>query len=137
MNTCFTNHPGIKINMTMRKEIEPNHSLGSTRKYGVRRTVTALCSWFLIPLLASLHANASETPRYQDTSLGFSEREVFESGAGFDWSALQASFGALSLFATQRLLDLRLPTGKPGKEGGALEGTPADDMRFAYIKYDS
>ena len=25
---------------------------------------------------------------------------------------------------------------QPGKEGGALEGTPADDMRFAYIKYD-
>jgi len=25
---------------------------------------------------------------------------------------------------------------QPGKEGAALEGTPADDMRFAYIKYD-
>jgi 4a-hydroxytetrahydrobiopterin dehydratase len=25
---------------------------------------------------------------------------------------------------------------QPGQEGGALEGTPADDMRFAYIKYD-
>jgi 4a-hydroxytetrahydrobiopterin dehydratase len=25
---------------------------------------------------------------------------------------------------------------QPGKEGGALEGTPAEDMRFAYIKYD-
>ena len=26
---------------------------------------------------------------------------------------------------------------QPGKEGGALEGTPAGDQRFAYIKYDS
>ena len=26
---------------------------------------------------------------------------------------------------------------QPGKEGGALEGTPAKDERFAYIKYDS
>ena len=25
---------------------------------------------------------------------------------------------------------------RPGKEGGALEGTPSGDMRFAYIKYD-
>jgi 4a-hydroxytetrahydrobiopterin dehydratase len=25
---------------------------------------------------------------------------------------------------------------QPGLEGGALEGTPADDQRFAYIKYD-
>ncbi len=25
---------------------------------------------------------------------------------------------------------------RPGKEGGALEGTPTADMRFAYIKYD-
>ncbi len=26
---------------------------------------------------------------------------------------------------------------RPGKEGGALEGTPAQDQRFAYIKYDA
>lgn len=25
---------------------------------------------------------------------------------------------------------------RPGKENGALEGTPTGDMRFAYIKYD-
>jgi 4a-hydroxytetrahydrobiopterin dehydratase len=25
---------------------------------------------------------------------------------------------------------------QPGKEGAALEGTPADDQRFAYLKYD-
>ena len=25
---------------------------------------------------------------------------------------------------------------QPGKEGGALEGTPGDDQRFRYIKYD-
>ncbi len=25
---------------------------------------------------------------------------------------------------------------RPGKEGGALEGTPETDQRFAYIKYD-
>ncbi len=25
---------------------------------------------------------------------------------------------------------------QPGKDGGALKGTPQDDQRFAYIKYD-
>lgn len=61
--------------MTMRKETEFNHSLGGTRKYGLKRSVTAVFSWFLIlPLLASAEAGASEPPRYQDTSLGFSER---------------------------------------------------------------
>lgn len=25
---------------------------------------------------------------------------------------------------------------QPGREGGALEGTPTDDARFAYVKYD-
>jgi DNA polymerase-3 subunit delta len=38
--------------------------------------------------------------------------------AGFDWSSLLAASNSLSLFAEQRLLELRLPSGKPGKEGG-------------------
>ena len=25
---------------------------------------------------------------------------------------------------------------RPGKQGGALEGTPESDLRFAYLKYD-
>lgn len=54
---------------------------------------------------------------------GIAEREVFEAGAGQrepDWDALQASFNAPSLFASRRLVEVRLPTGKPGKEGAAL-----------------
>ena len=48
---------------------------------------------------------------------GFIEREVFSAQAGFDWRQLRSAGSALSLFATQRLLELRIPTGKPGKEG--------------------
>lgn len=54
---------------------------------------------------------------------GIGEREVFEADAGQrepDWDALYATFNAPSLFASRRLVELRLPTGKPGKEGGAL-----------------
>ena len=48
---------------------------------------------------------------------GYVEREVFNAQAGFDWEQLRSAGSALSLFATQRLLELRIPTGKPGKEG--------------------
>src|SRR5690606_39179185 len=52
---------------------------------------------------------------------GFGEREVFEAdGRDFDWSQLDATFRAPSLFASQRLIEVRLPTTKPGKEGAEV-----------------
>jgi len=48
---------------------------------------------------------------------GFSERQVFSVEPGFDWDNLLAAGDSLSLFSEQRLLELRLPTGKPGREG--------------------
>lgn len=51
---------------------------------------------------------------------GYIEREVFTVESGFDWSSLLAASNALSLFATQRLIELRIPTGKPGKEGAQV-----------------
>jgi DNA polymerase-3 subunit delta len=47
-------------------------------------------------------------------------REVFDVDARFDWDELSASFSAMSLFAQRRLLDVRLPTGKAGKDGGEV-----------------
>jgi DNA polymerase-3 subunit delta len=53
-------------------------------------------------------------------SQGFSERIVIETdNNGFSWDELYHHSHAMSLFATQRIIDLRLPTGKPGKEGAA------------------
>lgn len=51
---------------------------------------------------------------------GYSERQVFSVEAGFDWNTLLAASDSLSLFCEQRLLELRLPSGKPGKEGGKI-----------------
>lgn len=51
---------------------------------------------------------------------GFSEREVFHAVTGFDWNQLLAASGSLSLFSERRLLELRLPTGKPGREGAEV-----------------
>jgi DNA polymerase-3 subunit delta len=51
---------------------------------------------------------------------GIAEREVFMAEGNQrepDWKALSASFRAPSLFASRRLVELRLPTGKPGAEG--------------------
>jgi len=48
---------------------------------------------------------------------GYSERQVFSVEPGFDWHSLSAACNSLSLFSERRVLELRLPTGKPGKEG--------------------
>lgn len=62
---------------------------------------------------------AADAIRAAARAQGFAEREVMHAEAGFDWSSLAAASNTLSLFAEQRLIDLRLPSGKPGKEGGA------------------
>jgi DNA polymerase-3 subunit delta len=47
------------------------------------------------------------------------EREIFNvAGAHFDWSAVLGAAQAPSLFAARRLIELRIPSGKPGKDGG-------------------
>lgn len=50
---------------------------------------------------------------------GFIERELLQVERGFDWSELQQA-AAPSLFATQKIIDLRLRTGKPGREGAKV-----------------
>jgi DNA polymerase-3 subunit delta len=49
---------------------------------------------------------------------GFASRERHVATVGFDWHALAASTSNFSLFAQQRIIELHLPTGKPGKNGG-------------------
>lgn len=48
---------------------------------------------------------------------GCAERQVLTVEPGFDWNGLYASTQSLSLFAERRLIELRLPTGKPGEAG--------------------
>jgi DNA polymerase-3 subunit delta len=62
---------------------------------------------------------AADAIRAQARQQGFSERQVMHVEAGFDWNSLAGASATLSLFSEQRLLDLRLPGGKPGREGGA------------------
>lgn len=51
---------------------------------------------------------------------GYASREVFFAERGFDWLSLRAAGESLSLFAEKRLIELRLPTGKPGDAGAKV-----------------
>lgn len=48
---------------------------------------------------------------------GYLDREVFHAETGFDWSEFMVSSQSMGLFATKRLIDLRLKKGKPGTAG--------------------
>ena len=53
---------------------------------------------------------------------GYDEREVLVAEAGFKWDAFLAANANLGLFGNRKLVDLRIPSGKPGVDGArALE----------------
>jgi len=60
---------------------------------------------------------AADAIRQAAQQKGFTERQVMHVDRSFDWNALNDAANALSLFAEQRLIELRLPTGKPGDAG--------------------
>jgi DNA polymerase-3 subunit delta len=62
---------------------------------------------------------AADALRARARELGYAEREILDVESGFDWNALAQAGAAMSLFASRRLIDLRLPSGKPGREGSA------------------
>ena len=67
------------------------------------------------PLLAQ---EAGDAIRAAARAAGYTERKVFTvSGAHFDWSAVLGAAQAMSLFADRQLIEIRIPGGKPGKEG--------------------
>jgi len=65
-------------------------------------------------LLAIEAADAIRTASRKD---GCEEREVLIADGGFKWAELRNSSQGMSLFSTKKLLDLRIPSGKPGVEG--------------------
>ncbi|HTT10617.1 MAG TPA: DNA polymerase III subunit delta [Burkholderiaceae bacterium] len=67
------------------------------------------------PLVAE---ESMDAIRAAGRTAGFTEREVLHASAKFDWSQLAAAATSLSLFAARRIIEIRLPGGKPGREGG-------------------
>ena len=60
---------------------------------------------------------AMDQLRLSAKKLGYTEREVLLQDRGFDWSALLSAGQTMSLFGDKRWVDLRIPTGKPGRDG--------------------
>lgn len=56
--------------------------------------------------------------RQQARNAGFEERQVIVISDDSDWATFREAADSFSLFAEQRLIEIRLPTGKPGRQGG-------------------
>lgn len=69
------------------------------------------------PLLVG---EAADQIRARAKSLGYSQREVLFAERGFDWGVVLAETRSMSLFAERRVLEIRLPTPKPGVEGAKV-----------------
>lgn len=65
-----------------------------------------------------LQQEAADTIRATARAQGYTERTSYTvAGAHFDWSAVLAAGGSLSLFADKQIVEIRIPSGKPGKDG--------------------
>ncbi|MCH7343482.1 DNA polymerase III subunit delta [Pelomonas sp. CA6] len=88
---------------------------------------------------ALLAQEAADAVRAAARQAGFSERHVFTvSGAYFDWAPVLAAAQAMSLFAERQLIEIRIPGGKPGKEGSEAlqrycEAAPQDVLTLVTL----
>src|SRR4051812_3591764 len=88
------------------------------------------------PLLAQ---EAADAIRAAARALGYTERTVHTvAGAHFDWSEVLAAGGSLSLFADKQIVEVRIPSGKPGKEGSVAlqqmaEGAAGNDTTLTLV----
>ena len=67
-----------------------------------------------------LALEAADRIRAAALAAGFEERKILIADASFDWSALREAGRSLSLFASKQIIDLRIPGGKPGKNGADM-----------------
>ena len=67
-----------------------------------------------------LQQEAQDAIRAAARAAGYTERSSYTvAGAHFDWSGVLAAGGSLSLFADRQIVEIRIPSGKPGKDGSA------------------
>lgn len=86
-----------------------------------------------------LQQEAADAIRAAARAQGYTERTTFAvAGAHFDWSAVLAAGGSLSLFADKQMLEIRVPSGKPGKDGSAAlqqiaQAAPGNDSTLTLV----
>lgn len=67
---------------------------------------------------ALLVEEAADAVRVAARQQGFIERDVWHADGRFDWQQIDEADATLSLFASKKLIEIRLPGAAPGKEGG-------------------
>jgi DNA polymerase-3 subunit delta len=84
-----------------------------------------------------LHQEALSRIRDAARQHGYTSREVFHIDRGFDWNSFRQSTESMSLFSERRIIELRMPSGKPGDAGRAMIQDylqqPADDILLLII----
>lgn len=88
---------------------------------------------------ALLQQEALDAIRAAARAQGYTERSSFTvAGAHFDWSGVLAAGGSLSLFADKQIVEIRIPSGKPGKDGSAAlqqiaQAAPGNDSTLTVV----
>jgi DNA polymerase III subunit delta len=84
-------------------------------------------AWLIAGDEALQTGEAADAVRAAARAQGFTGRELFVTDRSFDWSEVAAAGRTQSLFAERRILEIRMPTPRPGKEGGAALAALAAD----------
>jgi DNA polymerase-3 subunit delta len=84
-------------------------------------------AWLIAGDEPLLTGEAADAVRARARADGYAGRELFVTDRGFDWPEVAAASRTLSLFAERRILEIRMPTPRPGKEGGAVLAALAAD----------
>ena len=84
-------------------------------------------AWLIAGDEALLTGEAADAVRARARAEGFTGRDLFITDRSFDWSEVAVASQTLSLFAERRIIEIRMPTPRPGKEGGATLARLAAD----------
>lgn len=94
-------------------------------------------AWLVIGDEPLLVGEAADAIRARARAEGYAGRELFFVERNLDWSSLLASSQSLSLFAERRILEFKMPSPRPGKDGGAvltqLASDPAPDTLLLVV----
>lgn len=85
-----------------------------------------------------LAIEAADLIRAKARQRGYIEREIFNVDSHFNWTELERCSNSLSLFGERRIIDLRIPSGKPGNQGSAAlekycRALPADTITLVTL----
>jgi DNA polymerase-3 subunit delta len=99
----------------------------STDRLGQQLESSTATAWLVAGDEPLLVGEAADAIRARARQQGYTGRETFFVERYFDWGGLQGASQALSLFAERRILEIRMPTARPGVEGGAVLARLAAD----------